>query len=148
MNPNLYCPDYKINLNQSIELMNKELQFIREKIGNIQFGILRCKDHDVQRSWQVKAAPDEDNVLHCIVTGDMTGDDIIDKQVNLIQKYHNDYLYITGTVSAEAKKKVQVLSINIAKACWFVRRSKGATSWLQQKYIYENYMPEQLEIAS
>src|ERR1051325_9941263 len=107
-----------------LDLMNKELQIIREKIGDIQFGILRCRENDVQKSWQVKAAPDENNVLHCIVSGEMTGDDIINKKVNLIQKYKNDYLFISGEVSAEVKKKVQVLSINIAKACWFVRKTK------------------------
>src|SRR5690349_18594880 len=107
--------------------MNSELRFIREKISDIQFGILRCRENDVQKSWQVKAAPDENNVLHCIVSGDIAGSEIVDKQVNLIQKYKNDYLFITGKVSAEARNKVQVLSINIAKACWFVRRSKGAT---------------------
>lgn len=128
--------------------MNKELHLIREKIGNIQFGILRCRENDVQKTWQVKAAPDENNVLHCIVSGEMAGEDIIDKQVNLIQKNHDDYLFITGKVSAEARRKVQVLSINIEKACWFVRRSKGATSWLKQKYIYENALYGELEMAS
>ena len=129
--------------------MNKELQIIREKIGNIQFGILRCRENDVQKTWQVKAAPDENNVLHCIVTGeDMTSEDIINKKVNLIQKYQNDYLFITGEVSAEVKKKVQILSINIAKACWFVRKTKGATSWLQEKHTYENFPVEELEMAS
>lgn len=130
--------------------MNKELHLIREKIGDIQFGILRCKDKetDSTKSWQVKAAPDKDNVLHCIVTGEMTGDDIADRQVNLIQKCKNDYLYITGTVSAEAKRKVQILSINIEKACWFVRKKKGSLSFLQEKHMYENYIPQELEIAS
>jgi hypothetical protein len=31
----------------------------------------------------------------------------------------------------------RILSVEITKACWFVKRSRGNVSWLQQKYIYE-----------
>jgi hypothetical protein len=125
--------------------MSKDLQQIRKKIQNIQFGILRCRQKNDQKSWQVKATSDTDNVLHCLVESDEPYTDIVNKSVNLVQKHHDDYLYITGTVDAEVHDNVKILSIRIMKACWFVRRQRGSITWLQEKYMYQN---EELELAS
>ncbi len=125
--------------------MSKDLQKIRKKIQNIQFGILRCRQKDNQQSWQVKATSDDDNVLHCLVESEEPYADILNKNVNLVQKHHDDYLYITGKVDAEVHDNVKILSIRILKACWFVRRQRGSVTWLQEKYMYQH---EELELAS
>jgi hypothetical protein len=126
--------------------MNKKLQEIQQKIGYIQFGLLRVHDAGKKTTLQVKATSNEDNSLNCVITDDSPKRKLLNKNVNLIQKYQNDYLYITGRISDEANNKGRVLSIHILKACWFVRRSKGSVSWLQEKYMYENY--DKLDMAS
>jgi hypothetical protein len=119
--------------------MNNKLYHIQQKIDSIQFGLLRLRDDEAHNTWQVKTTTNEDNSLNCIITDDSPRRKLVNKNVNLIQKYHDDYLYITGTVDEEVNTKSKILSIRILKACWFVRKSKGGVSWLQEKYIYENY---------
>lgn len=128
--------------------MKKDLRVIQEKIASIQFGILKKKDANGNRSWQVKTATDEENSFHAVISEDVPEDQLVNSTVNLVQKHKDDYLYITGRVSAEADKKTKILSINILKAAWFVRQSKGKISWLKQKYLYENYTTEDMELAS
>jgi len=119
--------------------MSNKLQHIQQKIDAIQFGLLRLRDDDHSNTWQVKTTTNEDNSLNCIITDDAPRRRLVNKNVNLIQKYRDDYLYITGTVDEEVNRKSKILSIRILKACWFVRKTKGGVSWLQEKYIYENY---------
>jgi hypothetical protein len=128
--------------------MNKQLQHIQQKIGAIQLGLLRIRDEKVKLTLQVKTSTNEDNSLNCVVTDEVPKRKLINKNVNLIQKSHNDYLYITGQVSDEVNGKGKILSIVILKACWFVRRSKGNISWLQEKYTYENFPNTRMDIAS
>ncbi|RYY62315.1 MAG: hypothetical protein EOO05_03330 [Chitinophagaceae bacterium] len=128
--------------------MKKDLRFIQDKISAIQFGILKTKDIDGNKSWQVKAAPDQETSFHCVITDDRPCEQLVNSTVNLVQKHNDDYLYITGRVSAEADKKSKILSVSILKAAWFVRQSKGKISWLKQKYLYENYTTEDMELAS
>jgi hypothetical protein len=128
--------------------MDKNLLHIQQKIGAIQFGLLRIVDKDDKITLQVKTRANADNSLSCLVTDKMPGQNLVNKNVNLIQKSHEDYLYITGRVSEEVNKKRKILSIHVLKACWFVRRSKGNVSWLKQKYIYENIPGEQIELVS
>ncbi len=127
--------------------MNKKLLHIQQKIDSIQFGLLRLRDEEAHDTWHVKTTTNEDNSLNCIITDELPGRKLVNKEVNLIQKHHDDYLYITGTVNEEVNRKSKILSIRILKACWFVRKSKGGISWLQEKYIYENFATE-LELAS
>ena len=128
--------------------MKKDLRFIQEKISAIQFGILRTKDAEGNHAWQVKTDPNEETSFHCVITDDRPCEQLVNTKVNLVQKHNDDYLYITGRVSAEADKKTKVLSIDILRACWFVRQSKGSISWLKQKYLYENYTVDDMEMAS
>jgi len=119
--------------------MTNKLHHIQQKIDSIQFGLLRLRDDDSSNTWQVKTTTNEDNSLNCIITDEFPRRRLVNKNVNLIQKYRDDYLYITGTVDEEVNRKSKILSIRILKACWFVRKSRGGVSWLQEKYIYENY---------
>lgn len=128
--------------------MNKELQLIQQKIDAIQSGLLRFRDKDAQMTLQVRATTNNDNSLNCIVTDNSPRSKLLNRNVNLIQKSHDDYLYINGTVSEEVNKKSKILSIHILKASWFVRKSKGNVSWLQEKYMYENFPRKKMELAS
>jgi hypothetical protein len=128
--------------------MDKKLHNIQQKIGAIQLGLLRFRDKKSQVAWLVKTTANGDNSLNCVITDDSPKRKLLNKNVKLIQKSHEDYLYITGRVSEEVNKKSKILSIHILKACWFVRRSKGSVSWLKEKYIYERLPGEQMELAS
>jgi len=128
--------------------MDNKLYLIQQKIGAIQFGLLRFKDKDANHTLQVKTTANEDNSLNCVVTDDSPRKRLVNKSVHLIQKSHNDYLYITGEIDDEVNRKGKILSIRILKACWFVRRSKGSVSWLQEKYIYEKFPASTFELAS
>jgi len=123
--------------------MANKLLHIQQKIDSIQFGLLRLRDEDNNNSWQVRTTTNDDETLNCIITDHAPLKKLVNKNVNLIQKYHDDYLYITGKVDEEVNTKTKILSIRILKACWFVRKTtKGGVSWLQEKYIYENYPAE------
>lgn len=119
--------------------MNKTLRNIKQKMGAIQFGLLRMRDNEERiTTLQVKLAENEGIMLSCLVTDALHGKKLLNQTVNLIQKCHNDYLYIAGKVTDEDKTSNKILSVEITKACWFVKKSKGDVSWLQQKYIYEH----------
>ena len=89
-------------------------------------------------------------MLVCAVTSDRTPDlkKLLNKRVSLIQKSENDYLYIAGKVQEKEGPNKRTIFIHILKACWFVRRSKGTLSWLQEKHIYDIMPQDNLELAS
>lgn len=115
--------------------MNKALQTIQQKINMIQSGLLRYKQNDDQVTLQVKAASANDYSFDCITDEDVKG--LHNKEVSLVQKHKDDYLYITGKVNTVVKNKKTVISISILKACWFVRESEGTLTWLEEKHMYE-----------
>ena len=117
--------------------MDKDLNSIVKKIGSIQFGLLRFNDKRKQQTLQVKATTngDEDS-LSCLITDDVNHPKLINKNIHLIQKYHEDYLYTTGKVIMEGESNKRILFVRIIKAHWFVRKSRGNVSWLQEKLIY------------
>ena len=117
--------------------MDKDLNSIRKKIGSIQFGLLRFSDRKKQLTLQVKATTNgDDTSLNCLITDDITHPKLINKNIHLIQKYHEDYLYTTGKVIMEGQSNNRILFVRIVKAHWFVRKSKGNISWLQEKLMY------------
>ncbi|SRR5690606_2663984 len=120
--------------------MENELYYIQQKIDSIQFGLLRLRDGEkTRKTWQVRTTANSDNSLNCIITDPAPRKRLVNKNVNLIQRHRDDYLYITGTVDEEVNRKGKILSIRILKASWFVRKSKGNVSWLQEKcsYVYD-----------
>jgi len=118
-------------------MMNtRKLSLIKKRIGDVQYGLLRFEDKNEQLTLQVKVTVNEDTSLNCIVT-DEYSQKLMNKNVHLIQKYHDEYLHIAGKVSGEIKKNNRVLAVEIERVCWFVRRSKGSISWLSQKCLYE-----------
>lgn len=114
------------------------LQCIREKIDNLQNGLLRFHDSRGPSTVHVKAITNEDGSFNCIVVEDSFREKLYNRNVNLIQKRHNDYVYVSGKVAAEANHNSKILSVKIIKACWFERIGKGCTSWLKEKCLFES----------
>ncbi|HMK26224.1 MAG TPA: hypothetical protein VK483_09365 [Chitinophagaceae bacterium] len=121
--------------------MNKKLHHIQQKINHVQLGLLRFHDKDEMLTTEVKTTANDDASLNCIITGDPSCYPVANKNVNLIQKNHDDYLYIVGRVG-DTQQNGKVLSIHILKASWFVLKRKGSVSWLREKYVYETLKEE------
>jgi hypothetical protein len=128
--------------------MKKKLGHIRKKIDDIQIGLLRFRDDQDQVTLHVKAKSNEDDSVNCIIAGNADLSKLANRSVNLVQKYENDFLYISGQVKEKAGKNQKMLSFKIIRACWFIRKSKGTLSWLQEKYIYDIFPDDELELAS
>jgi len=128
--------------------MNIKLRHISQKIDDIKFGLLRYQDEKDRVTIHVTAKTNEDNTLICITTGSDDLKKLANKKVNLIQKSADDYLYISGEVKEKSDKNKKALFISIVKACWFVRKSRGTLSWLQEKHIYDMSPQDDLELAS
>jgi hypothetical protein len=126
--------------------MNKALQSIQQKINMIQTGMLRFKRKDNQVSLQVKAASAGETSFDCITEEEVKG--LHNKEVSLVQKHKDDYIYITGKVKTVVKNKKTIISISILKACWFVKESEGTLTWLEEKQVYEKDPATTLRMAS
>jgi hypothetical protein len=125
--------------------MEKTQHIIHKKIGAIQIGLLRCKHRGEKISVPVKIAVGDNNTLNCVaVVDDLPVKRLLHKDVTLIQRDHNNYLYIGGRISQEVKNGKIIFSLDVSKACWFERKSKGSVTWLQEKCVY---MPE-MKMAS
>ena len=130
--------------------MNKSLHYITQKINAIQCGLLRYHGKRNNTTMQVLVKSQEDNSLICAVTSPEKPDlkKLANKRVNLIQKSENNYLYISGRVLLKDAANNRILFIHVLKACWFVRRTKGSLSWLQEKHVYDTLPVNELGLAS
>jgi len=115
--------------------MNSSLFLISQKIDKLQHGLLRFHDKAGKITLHVKAVSNEDASFNCIVEGSFDKR-LYNRNVNLIQKSYNDYLYVSGKVSAETQQGAKIMSIRITKACWFERMKKGSLTWLKEKYTF------------
>jgi hypothetical protein len=120
--------------------MNSNLRTIRKKIDSIELGLLRYDDSDGRTTLHVTACTNADNSLTCTLTNNAGIERLANRKVNLVQKSDEDYLYISGEIK-EVDANASIIRFNILKACWFVRKSKGSLSWLQEKHVY-NLMPQ------
>ncbi|MBC7873918.1 MAG: hypothetical protein H7Y01_07980 [Ferruginibacter sp.] len=127
--------------------MSKKLQLIQNKVESIRYGLLRFSEGSDQQAMHVSTSIDNDQLLNCIIKGDTGNTTFLNRQVSLIQKNEDDYLYISGRINDEVKTHCKVVSLQITKACWFTRKRKGNTVWLQEKYIYQT-PGENIEKAS
>jgi hypothetical protein len=103
---------------------------------SIQLGLLQYRHNGKKITLHVKMAVTEGESLHCVVSGDFPAQKLLNRNVTLIQKDHDNYLYIGGRISKEMRTDIVVLSLDLTKACWFIRKRKGGVTWLQEKYIY------------
>lgn len=120
--------------------MEKTRPDIQQKIGSIQVGLLRYSHKGKKLSLPVRISVEENDSLHCIIN-DLPCQKLLNKNVTLIQRDRENYLYIGGRISREVQKNALVLSVDITKACWFIRKSKGSVTWLQEKCVYLPEMP-------
>jgi hypothetical protein len=131
--------------------MNKTLQKILRKVETVQVGLLRCHtDDDKKLLLQTRAGTSEES-LNCIVANDSLNESLLSKNVNLIQKYKDDYIHISCKVKEEVvRDTATIISMEVLKACWFTRKSKGSVCWLSEKYIYNamQFSPEEINLAS
>jgi hypothetical protein len=127
--------------------MNKNLHYISQKIDSIQFALLRYDDKKGRITMHIKAKTNDNNSLVCTLDGNDDPKKLKNRDVNLVQKSGDDYLYISGKVTEIRLSKNEVC-ISILKACWFVRKSRGNLAWLQEKHIYNILPQEDLELAS
>lgn len=123
--------------------MNNKLNIILKEVTSIQSGLLRFKNKEGQQNLHVKVAADS-NCLHCLVAEDMPR--ITGKKIHLIQKYRNDYFFISGSIAGEVQHVAKVLSITIHKASWFVKKRKGSVTWFSEKHTYET-TPQKMSVA-
>ena len=128
--------------------MNTKLAHIQKKIDSIQVGLLRFRDNDDQLTFHVNARSSENNSINCIINDNADLSMFVNRNVNLVQKSENDYLYISGQVEEKTDMNKKMLSFRILRACWFTKKSKGTLSWLQEKYIYDLLPDRELELAS
>ncbi len=118
--------------------MSKTLQLIHQKIETMRHGILRVREGTKQQRMQVSTSVYDGHHLNCVFKDNDTEEELLNREVVLIQRNDNDYLYITGHIDDEVKKNCKVVSLRIIKACWFTRKKRGRVAWLQQKYMYES----------
>jgi len=117
--------------------MTKKLHLIGQKIQAIRYGLLRFGEGTELQTMQVSTSMDDGIHLNCIIReGEETP--LLNRRVCLIQKNKDDYLYVSGQIDDEVKANCKIVSLRIAKACWFTRKRKGNTVWLQEKYIYQD----------
>lgn len=128
--------------------MIKKLHYIRKKIDAVQFGLVRYHNNHEKITVHVRAKTGGDNMLVCVSTDSANLEKLANKRVSIIQKSENDYLYISGKVKGKPEKNQKVFFIAILKASWFVRKSRGSISWLQEKYIYDPSVSDNLQLAS
>jgi hypothetical protein len=128
--------------------MNKKLSYISQKIDSIQFALLRYDDKKGRSTMHVKVKTNDNNSVICTLAGNDDPKKLKNRDVNLVQKSGGDYLYISGKVTEITGRDKNEVFISILKACWFVRKSRGNLSWLQEKHIYNILPEEDLELAS
>jgi len=85
--------------------MKENLAIISQKIGDIQFGLLRFSNKGEQKTMQVMTTiADKQQLLNCTVIGDNPGTRLLNRNVSLVQKNKDDYLYIIGRISGEVER--------------------------------------------
>ena len=128
--------------------MNNSLTVIKDKIESIGYGLLRLNaDSDQQLMTIAPSYGGTFDSLSCIIKERQPGTSLLSKEVRLIQKDKNDYLYISGTIDDEVKANCKVVFLKITKACWFTKRKRGNVAWLQEKHMYQKNA-EKIERAS
>ena len=117
--------------------MNKNLELIRQKISAIGYGLLRLTEGPEPLTIPVSALVDNGPRLNCVITEGEPKNSLLNRQVSLIQKNGEDYLFISGKVDDETDDSKKTISMRILKASWFTRKKKGSAVWLQQQCTYE-----------
>lgn len=127
---------------------NSNLLHIHKKIDEIETGLLRFQHNDNQVTLHVRAKSNGENLISCDFADKADLKKIVPGKVSLIQKSDKNYLYISGEIEKQNTGSKKTFSMRITRACWFILRSKGSVSWLQEKYIYDISGNTELGLAS
>lgn len=114
------------------------LDLMHQKIETIGHGLLRLRQGEGHLNVQVSNSRYDGQRLNCIFSESHPMNQLLNRDVVLIQKKGDDYFYITGQVEDEVKKSCKVISLKINKACWFIKKKKGNIAWMQEKYVFES----------
>jgi hypothetical protein len=130
-------------------MKREKIQAIRNKVNQIGLGLLRLKEDDTYESLQVNAQFDSDHILRCYVHRRADIRPFENKFVSLVQKKQDEYLYLAGQVEdVSPARGGKIISIRIFKASWFIRKSRGSLSWLQEKQVVTIVADEELQMVS
>jgi len=120
-------------------MKDHKLNSILRAVSSIQSGLLKVSNGENRQSYQVRVTSGDDNSLHCVISDEVPPKTRIrNKPIHLIQKYHDDYFFISGQVDNIVRNNTRILSIAVYKACWFVRKRRGSVTWFSEKCIYEH----------
>lgn len=130
--------------------MHKNFYAISQKINAIQCGLLRHRTKKATTTHHVVMKVYDENTIVCAVTDQDRPEikKLAGRRVNLVQKSNNDYIYLSGIVLMKPGLNKRTLYIRLTKACWFIKKSKGTLSWLQEKHVHEFFLVQPLEMAS
>lgn len=119
--------------------MDQKLEIILRAAASVQAAVLKfgTEEDEGHKSVQAKIALDMNNTIHCVIADDVHPGKKLGKKIQLVQKYRDDYFFIAGCVSEEAKDAPGIFSIDVNRAFWFVRKRRGSVTWLREKYTYE-----------
>jgi hypothetical protein len=117
--------------------MDQNLKVILQAAASVQAAVVKFKGEEGRQSLQAKIALDTDHSLHCVIADEVPKGRKVGEKVHLIQKHKDDYFFIAGRIADQAKDIPGVLSIDITRAFWFVRKRRGSVTWLREKYTYE-----------
>jgi hypothetical protein len=127
--------------------MDRNLKKILSKVKSVQLGLLRCQKDDQKLLLQTRAGTLNEQV-NCIVENKSVEGGLLASNVNLIQKDKDDYLYITCRVTDQVvRNTATIVSMEVLKASWFTRMTRGSVTWLKEKYTYDA-LSEEIDLAS
>lgn len=127
--------------------MDRNLKMILSKVKSVQLGLLRCQKDDQKLLLQTRAGTLNEQV-NCIVDNKSVDVSLLSSNVNLIQKDKDDFLYITCRVTDQVVRNTAIIvSMEVLKASWFTRMTRGSVTWLKEKYTYDALSGE-IDLAS
>ena len=124
----------------------KTMKQLLHQMRSMRIGLLKIDEEDTRLCIPVEAIGGNEECYEWSLIEEL-GEPLITKQVNLVQKQGDDYIYITAIVSAQRTKIRTIITLQIQKACWMIRKIKGSVSWLEEHFIYER-MQTSLKAAS
>lgn len=127
---------------------NTNMHQIHKKVDEIENGLLRFQHDNKQVSIHVKVKSNGVDSIQCECSDRTDVQKLVAGKVSLIQKSDKNYLYISGEIEKLPPGNKKIFSIHVTRACWFILKSKGSVSWLQEKCVYDISEVDALELAS
>jgi hypothetical protein len=118
--------------------MNSTLEYMLDKIANIQTGLLRFKDRNGRVALKVKAVePSHPSSMQLFLSENNYQEKLMNYPASFTQRGESGYLYVTGIISAVKINNAYLLTMKIYKAHWFERKGSGVNKWLEEVCMYD-----------